>query len=239
MKKVIRYGVFETNSSSTHSMTYSKVAPEEYTFECASPWSRLVVLRALTIVALESERRKEETFEVQLDYDEELEKEYKEMMGAITEEETSDETSIDEDEFVCTPDTSADILVEFYDACAALYCERAGVSKEDLVEHLGKLSATDIMELKNVDRYVNHFKRCYYGNDCDLCECLFEEGPLDFCTCGYETAFSILFDIFGGSDYLTCKDFGAKAEEYLYGEKRFFATEHYAGCKTYDCKKKV
>lgn len=47
MKIVIRKSVFETNSSSTHSLVYSSSEPEEFTFRCESPESRLVMLQAL------------------------------------------------------------------------------------------------------------------------------------------------------------------------------------------------
>ena len=47
MKTAIRRGVFETNSSSTHSLTYSAREPDSYAFACESAWSRLLLLKGL------------------------------------------------------------------------------------------------------------------------------------------------------------------------------------------------
>ena len=47
MKVAIRRNVFETNSSSTHSLSYTSVPPAEYSFECDSAWSRMIMLKAL------------------------------------------------------------------------------------------------------------------------------------------------------------------------------------------------
>ena len=50
MKKVIRRGVFETNSSSTHSLSYYPREDidgnEGYTFECKTPTARLLMIKA-------------------------------------------------------------------------------------------------------------------------------------------------------------------------------------------------
>ena len=50
MKTVIRKGVFETNSSSTHSLSYVPKEDDEgkegFTFECKSPASRLLMIKA-------------------------------------------------------------------------------------------------------------------------------------------------------------------------------------------------
>ena len=248
MKRVIRYGVFETNSSSTHSMTYSKTPPKEYTFECASPWSRLVVLKALTNVGVETDLREEETFAINPDHDEEFEEEYQETSdeeaeedeGAEKQEISEDESEEEEDyDYEYHDSPTSDILKSFYERCAEIYCEREGINKKDLAEHLGELTAKNLLNLKNVKRYVGYFKQCYDGRDCDLCDCLFAEGTLDDCTCGFDYARSVLWNIFDGADYLFLSDFTEKATEYLYGEKRFFATEHYSGFITYNDKKKV
>lgn len=50
MKRVIRRGVFETNSSSTHSLSYSAAEDidgnEGFTFECKTPAARLLMIKA-------------------------------------------------------------------------------------------------------------------------------------------------------------------------------------------------
>ena len=47
MKTVIRRGVFETNSSSTHSVSYTSSTSGSFTFACKSAWARFLVLKAL------------------------------------------------------------------------------------------------------------------------------------------------------------------------------------------------
>ena len=50
MKKIIRRGVFETNSSSTHSLSYEPGSDVEgnegYTFECRTPAARLLFIKS-------------------------------------------------------------------------------------------------------------------------------------------------------------------------------------------------
>ena len=50
MKSVIRIGVFETNSSSTHSLSYcpheDENGKEVFTFECRTPAARLIMIKA-------------------------------------------------------------------------------------------------------------------------------------------------------------------------------------------------
>ena len=50
MKKVVRRGVFETNSSSTHSLSYylgeDEDGNEGFTFECRTPAARLIMIKA-------------------------------------------------------------------------------------------------------------------------------------------------------------------------------------------------
>ena len=50
MKIVIRKQVFETNRSSTHAISYTKELDEkdDYSYKLKSPWSRLLLLKALT-----------------------------------------------------------------------------------------------------------------------------------------------------------------------------------------------
>ena len=61
MKTVIRKSVFETNSSSTHSVSYARIeGAENFTFACQSPTARLLFIKAHVNHALE-ELRSEKT----------------------------------------------------------------------------------------------------------------------------------------------------------------------------------
>ena len=65
MKRVIRKGVFETNSSSTHSISYTPGVDEDdnvgFTFECRTPAARLLMIKAQVNHCLEDLQYVEES----------------------------------------------------------------------------------------------------------------------------------------------------------------------------------
>ncbi len=215
MKTVIRKGVFETNSSSTHALAFSDSEPDEYTFECASPWSRLLMLKALV------------------------------NAGGV------DDTEDDEDEESCESGWNVkepaedEMLPEsrtinrFYDICLDVFCEREKVEKENIAEYLA-LKLIEGTESKHsrafIDEFVSNYRR--YGSE-RLCECMFGQGCLDFCNCGFDYHRRLLTDVAGIKDCSDEDSLCEAAKEYLLGKKRFFGTENYNGFMLLDDKERL
>ena len=243
MKTVIRRSVFETNSSSTHSLTYSDKEPKEYSFECDSPWSRLLMLKALINVGGYRDLVDEEDIEpdnFDLDELEENEQDAANMSGDDNINEAADDDNEDEEKDAEDKGpTDSDYIKKFYDVCLDVFCENEKVEKENIAEYLALKRLGDI-ESKHRKQFIKRFILDYdnYGSE-ELCESMFSEGCLDFCTCGYDFHYMLLFDIFDRMDYRDESIYPEVANNYLYGKKRFFGIERYCGCMLMDDKDKI
>ena len=212
MKITIRRKVFETNSSSTHSLSYTSDTPDEYSFKCDSAWSRLLILKGLINQA-------------SLYGGEEYDEEYDE--DTTQGEDLSEEIDNEEEYF----DNSLDYkekVYDFFEACLKVFSAKEGVSIDDVPDYLGgKLLAEykkDPCAFAD-EEFMKYFKEAYDEKGDHLCSFLFEEGCLDECDCGYGRFGALANYVVPNSP------FEQGAEEYLYGDKAFCGEEYYAGCK--------
>ena len=220
MKTVIRRSVFETNSSSTHSLTYSDKEPKEYSFECDSPWSRLLMLKALINVGGYRDLVDEEDIEPDnFDFNESEENEQGVANTSVDENVNED----DDEDLGDKGPTDSDYIKRFYDVCLDVFSENEKVDKENIAEYLALKSLGDI-ESKHRKQFIRRFILDYdnYGSE-ELCESMFSEGCLDFCTCGYDYHYMLLSDIFGKTNYRDESTYREVANNYLYGKKRDIA----------------
>ena len=231
MKTVIRRNVFETNSSSTHSLTYTDKAPAKYTFVCDSAWSRLLMLKALVNQAEQSSKYDGSIYneEYEEDFCEVDNEEYEvdEMINELLKEEG-------EDNFETFDEDCKTHVKEFFNACVKVFSKKENVPVEEIPVYLGKkliesykgeqLSFTE-------EEFLGYFLKSYNKDGDDLCSYMFSEGCLDMCDCDFTCYRSISMEVIRGKD--TLED---SAEKYLYGEKKFFAKEYYAGCYAIESK---
>ena len=231
MKCVIRKGVFETNSSSTHSVTYGK-KPREYTYELASAWSRLYMLKALLNATNEPWRH------IPWDSDAEAYGSADEAAEAF-DEAAEGMGELDEyEEYEPKAEDGPSALQQLYDACVKVFCDTEGIAPEDLQNYLADKAVDNICDIPNKARFREYFLNNFDDPSCNLCSCIFSEGTLDECTCGYDSC-RLANELF--MDFIDCIEnrYAAMAREYLYGRREMYVTEHYAGCKTIDAKRKV
>ena len=213
MRTVIRRGVFETNSSSTHSLTFTDVAPKSYTFECKSAWSRLLMFKGvLNELRLEYEWRKKD-FEESDDEDTEL----------IYDIDVSDD-SFEKD------------LDELYDACVKVFCKEENVEPEKLVEYLSNLYIGENGGGQYDKELKKYFCEHYAKKGDGLCSMIFEEGCLFECDCYLCRGNNLHDALFKSIKYDNLEDL---AKKILYGEHSFFALEKYQGVILLDKKEVI
>ncbi len=179
MKTIIRKGVFETNSSSTHSFmlyntktwqcisddtiscfdaNYNYVCksahqkPDWYTVEIVSKLQKLCWLFSMIERGYEAQAQWEETKKV-LEF----------------------EGDGDEDADASDSSFTVDTIMRFLDACIREYCPDTSVSKEEVVEHIREEVGypKDGKAKRPTEPFYNH------------CESCFEEGCLIDCSCSF------------------------------------------------------
>lgn len=161
-------------------------------------------------------------------YEEEKFKEYDEEDF----EEEWDFESDDED-MVAYNERCGERLRNFYGACVKVFSEKEGVAIDDVPAYLGKKIYDGLERCYRDERtFVENFKEVYERKSDSLCSYLFSEGCLERCDCCFERFFRFADVVINGPT------FEEAAENYLYGEKRFFGEEKYAGSFTIDAKKK-
>lgn len=215
MKIAIRENVFETNSSSTHSLSFSNNTPKEFAFECDSPWSRLLMLKALINEA-----------ESQLDVEEDT----------TTDTEDKEPSILDEFDFEITDQDYKLQVLDLFNNCLQLFSKNQNIKLEDIPSYLGnKLLSSSRYEDINYSKeeFFKIYNQAYQDIGDHLCSFIFYNGCLNICDCNFETYCSL------ASKLINSKlSIAENAQNYLYGDKRFVAKECYAGCSQIKAKTK-
>jgi len=221
MKTTIRKGVFETNSSSTHSLSISDSASEneQISFEICSREAKIVLLWGLIENA---------EFNTINSYQEKLKKKILELSEQIIKAycDLSDKTK-------------EEALLEIdYEAFSNTYLRKKlndeGALKEYLKEdeqfakEFKADGQNDIVAFANkyfVDGY-KEFKKLTNGRF--RCDMYFQNGCLNDCTCGFESFDRIACQL-GISIYSTEEELYQKALEYLSDDFKILAKEYHGG----------
>ena len=209
MKRAIRYGVFETNSSSTHSLSFTRNASEKYTLECASPWCRLLVLKALLNAGQRAEEDEEKRFS----------RADEKLFGILERKGLR----------------AADLLSVFFEECENLYCSYENVKKKDVKEHLTKLYLEHFSDFSYIEE---RFRFSYDRYGTMLCDCVCGDDAM-FCSCLFEQATHTLRTIFGKNNIFDFGTYKKQAREYLYGDRRFFICVYESGVDLIESRLKI
>lgn len=202
MKKVIREGVFETNSSSTHSVVLKKKTnekpEEESTLELHTPFFKTLFLIGLFNHALKYESFSEDFEDEELDGDD-LFNEILEENGIEPSEDYSNVKG-NFDKYLCE---------KFKNAVINEYITSQGITKEEF------------------DKAFNESEFTYEGR----CECrdFFDDDVLSDCTCQFD-GFYAISSAFGLSYLTTDEQFNEKAKEYLSDDYKMVLQEFWCGC---------
>lgn len=195
MKKVIREGVFETNSSSTHSVAFKKrrgnKTEKESSYELHSPFTKTLFLIGLCTHAEETENC------YSFDYNEDCKFDLKEALS----EDWSEELGIDE-----TLSTMGykGICQKFVTAVTNEYIKLSGITKEEFTKQF------------NESEFV-------YDGEC-VCRNFFDDDVLNDCTCNLEDYYSIA-KTFKLDELNSGEDFAKKAKEFLSDDYKFVLCE--------------
>lgn len=232
MKTVIRKGVFETNSSSTHAISISKSDKKEITkgasFEIRSKLAKMVQLFGLINNAeydcIDSENPK---FKIpkKLVQPREIVLKFKEVL-IDTYSETTDqsrEEALEQIDFEAFSDTYLrDILND----------------KDKLNEYKLDNFAFNMAFEESEKEDIVEFAKQYYIDDCNRiksmvgnkirCDCYFNQGCLNVCDCGMENYIKLQKSL-NLLDTDTNEVLKQKAIDFLNDETRFVAKEYWNG----------
>ena len=231
MKTVVRKGVFETNSSSTHAISIKKSKDSEVakgtSFEVRSPLAKMVQLFGLINNAEYDCVSDEPKFKIpkKLILPRELVLKFKEILIDTYSEKTNQtrEEALKQIEFEAFSDTYLrDILDD----------------KEKLNEYkLDNFAFGMAFDESGSDNIVEFAKK-YYVEDCEKikkmtggkirCDCYFNQGCLNVCDCGMENYIKIKKAL-NIDDNDTETELKQKALDFLNEETRFVAQEYWNG----------
>ena len=231
MKTVIRKGVFETNSSSTHAISIKKSKEMEVskgtTFEVRSKLAKMVQIIGLINNAECECMSDDQKLKIpkKLRLPRELVLKFKEVLidtyGDITNQ--TREQVVKEIEFEAFSDTYLKSILD---------------DKSKLEEYKLDNFAFNMAFEESENSDIVEFAKQYYLEDCEKiktmtggkirCDCYFNDGCLSECHCGMENYIKIK-EALNINDNDTEAELKQKAQEFLSEETRFVAQEYWNG----------
>lgn len=231
MKTVIRKGVFETNSSSTHAISIKKSKDMEISkdtsFEVRSNLAKMVQLFGLINNAEYDCVSDDPKFKVpkKLVYPREMVLKFKEILIDTYSEITNQtrEQALEQIEFEAFSDT---------------YLRGILNNKEKLNEYKLDNFSFGVAFEESESNDIVEFAKKYYVEDCERvkeltdgqirCDCYFNQGCLNVCDCGMENYIKIQKSL-NIDDNDTETELKQKALDFLNEETRFVAQEYWNG----------
>lgn len=204
MKKVIRRSVFETNSSSSHSVTYRRKTDDDYeiyekrTYKCTDNDRKIAFLISACDIAMMPLLREISNWVAKFNI-----KTDKNFIGWIE----HNFSCQNEEELFERLKAYSDITEEVIKNTIGPYYEFSGKENRDellqifidewhipeelmstsiYIDWQKRIMQTYAQFLNTTAEEVQNYFDAKFGDEYPICECFFDEGPLESCNCGIE-----------------------------------------------------